>query len=158
MARAARIFVENACHHMVARGIQKDVIFKDKEDFESYLGLMHKYKVKFGCRIYSYCLMNNHVHLVAEFPLGIRSMISFMHGLNQTYAMLFNVKYDRVGHLWQNRYKNYIVLKEGYLLNLVSYIEFNPVRAGFVTKPEKYPWSSYRARVLGEKNIILDQI
>lgn len=158
MARSARIFIENACHHIVVRSIQKDVVFKDDEDFNAYLRLIHKYKVKFGCRIYSYCLMDNHVHLVLESPLGIKAMSSFMHGLNQSYAMRFNNKYGRVGHLWQNRYKNFIVVKDDYLINLISYIEFNPVRAGIVLKPEEYTWSSYKARALGENNIILDEI
>jgi putative transposase len=102
--------------------------------------------------------MNNHVHLLLESPLGARSMSSFMHRLNQTHAMYFNGKYNRVGHLWQNRYKNVVVTKDDYLVNLMSYIEFNPVRAGIVSKPEYYLWSSYKARVMGEKDVVLDRL
>jgi len=80
--------------------------------------------------------MSNHVHIVAEFPKGARSMSKFMHCLNQAYAMKFNIKYKKSGHLWQNRYKNFAVLKNDYLLNLLSYIEHNPVRAKIVLKPE----------------------
>ena len=158
MPRIARIFVENACNHITARGVQKDPVFKEGGDFMNYLSIIHKQKIKFGCVIYCYCLMPNHIHLVLESPFGLKAMSSFMHSLNQSYAMRFNGKYDRVGHLWQNRYKNFIVLKDDYLIRLISYVEQNPVRAGIVANPEDYPWSSYRARVLGEKNIILDNI
>jgi putative transposase len=72
--------------------------------------------------------------------------------------MIFNGKYERVGHLWQNRYKNYVVLKDIYLMNLISYVEMNPVRAGLVSLPESYVWSSYRSRVLGKQNMVLDRI
>jgi len=158
MPRIARIFVENACNHITSRGVQKDPVFRSESDFVNYLNIIHKQKIKFGCCIYSYCLMPNHIHLVLESPFGIKAMSSFMHSLNQSYAMRFNSKYNRVGHLWQNRYKNFIVLKDDYLIRLISYVELNPVRAGIAANPEDYPWSSYRARVFGDKNIILDNI
>jgi len=158
MPRASRVFVENACYHIITRGNQKQAVFCDEEDFSHYLKLIHKYKLKWGCLIYGYCLMNNHIHLVLESPFGLKAMSSFMHGLNQSYAMRFNSRYKRVGHLWQNRYKSYIVLKDNYLLNLISYVEFNPIRANLVKQPEDYAWSSYRWRVLGEENILLDKL
>ena len=158
MPRTARLYVENACHHIVTRGNKKDVVFRSAADFKIYLHLLHRYKIRFECRLYAYCLMGNHVHLILESPLGRKAMISFMHGLNQSYAMKFNTKYNQVGHVWQNRYKNFVVLKDDYLVNLFSYTEFNPVRSGIVQRPEDYRWSSYRSRVLGEKSIILDQI
>jgi putative transposase len=72
--------------------------------------------------------------------------------------MGFNVKYEKVGHLWQNRYKNFVVLKDDYLYNLITYIEYNPVRAGIVSAPGDYVWSSYGARMLGRKSMILDEL
>jgi len=158
MPRIARIFIENACYHMITRGSQKQVVFKCDNDFIYYLKLIHKYKIELSCLLYGYCLMPNHVHLVMEFPMGPGAMSSFMHKLNQTYAMRFNFKYNRVGHLWQNRYKSLVVLKDDYLINLIMYVEYNPVRAGIASRPEDYKWNSYRARVLGEKSIILDRI
>ncbi len=158
MPRMARLFVENACYHIIARGNGKSVVFRNDEDFGKYLILMHKYKLKFDCLIYSYCLMPNHIHLVLESPRGLKAMASLMHGLNQSYAMSFNEKYEKVGHLWQNRYKSFVVNKNDYLVNLIEYVEFNPVRAEIVYRPEKYAWSSYKARVLGEKSVILDDL
>lgn len=156
MPRTARIFMENTCNHIITRGNQKQTVFCEENDFNWYLTLLHKYKIKYGCLIYGYCLMGNHTHLLLESPLGLKAMSSFMHGLNQSYAMRFNSKYNKVGHVWQNRYKNFVVLKDQYLFNLISYIEYNPVRAKMAERPEDYSWSSYKARVLGEKNMILD--
>ncbi|MBN2453766.1 MAG: transposase [Candidatus Omnitrophica bacterium] len=156
MPRIARVFVENACNHVIARGNEKADIFRAKDDFRTYFLLLHKYKLKYGCLVYGYCLMPNHVHLIMESPSGLKGMSRFMHDVNQSYAMYFNIKYDRVGHLWQNRYKSLVVLRDRYLHNLVAYIENNPVRAGIVSVPEDYQWSSYRARVLGAHSIILD--
>lgn len=156
MPRCSRLFVENACCHITARGNQKQDIFLSENDFKRYAGLLRKYKFRYGCIIYGYCLMPNHIHFIMEFPRGARTMCKFMHSLNQSYAMIFNKKYKKVGHLWQNRYKNFIVLKNEYLVNVMSYVEFNPIRAGLVLKPEDYAWSSYRARILGEKNTIID--
>lgn len=158
MARMARLFIPNAPYHIMARGNQKQTIFYEKEEYEIYLALLRRYKLRCDCLVYGYCIMPNHVHLVAEFPTGKASMSRFMHGLNQSYAMSFHMRHQTVGHLWQNRFKSLVVLKDEYFLNLISYIEYNPLRAGAVSKPEDYPWSSYRARVLGERNINLDPI
>ena len=157
MPRTARIFIENACYHIIVRGSQKEAVFKDSADYEYYLRLLHKYKLKYGCLIYGYCLMNNHVHLILDSPARAENISLFMHGLNLSYAMKFNSKYDQCGHLWQNRYKIFAVLKNDYMLNLISYIEYNPVKAKIVLCPENYPYSSYKYRLLDEKNIILDQ-
>ena len=158
MPRIARLFINNACHHLVVRGSQGKPVFVDNNDYLYYLKQIHKYKVKYKCLIYAYCLMDNHVHIVAEFPWGVRSMSKFMHCLNQSYAMKFNKKYAKSGHLWQNRYKNFVVLKNNYLLNLLAYVEHNPVRAKIVSNSEEYHWSSYRYRVMGDNNILLDDI
>ena len=73
-----------------------------------------------------------------------------MHTINFSYAQYFNYRYDKVGYLWQNRFKSFLISKDRYLLNLITYIEYNPVRAKIVNNPEDYKWSSYRARVLGD--------
>lgn len=158
MPRTARIFIENACYHILARGNQKQKVFLEVRDFHIYLRLMHKYKLKYGCRIYAYCLMPNHIHMVMESPFGFKAMSAFMHGINHTYAMIFNSKYGRTGHLWQDRYKNMVVLKDEYLINLINYVEFNPVRSGLVSYPADFTWSSYKGRVMGENNLIIDDI
>ena len=157
MARNARLFLENVSHHIVGRGSRKDRIFYSDEDYERFLSLLWKYKNKFKAKLYAYCLMPNHIHLLLD--TATKQLLSkTMHGISLSYAMYFNSKYKKCGHLWQNRYKNNLVRNDQYLLNVVNYIEYNPVKAGICTKPEEYPWSSYRSRVLGEKSKILDDI
>lgn len=155
MTRSSRPLMHNASYHVITRGIHRDDIFLCDEDFKKYLFYLWKYKTKYTANIYAYCLMSNHVHLLVdpEAPLYLRKI---MHGLNLSYASYFNAKYKKCGHLWQNRYKSFIVQKDEYLLNAISYIEYNPVRAKICTRGEDYHWSSYRSRVFGENNKVLD--
>lgn len=156
MSRTARPLMHNASYHVISRGIRKEDVFLCKEDFEKYLDKLWKYKNKFSSKIYAYCLMPNHVHILLD-PDTPTNLKRIMHGLNLSYATYFNYKYEQCGHLWQNRYKSLIAQNDEYLINLVSYIEYNPVKANICMRAEDYPWSSYSSRVLGENNKIIDQ-
>jgi putative transposase len=79
-----------------------------------------------------------------------------MQGLTQSYTIWFNKKYRKAGHLWQGRFKNMLIHKDNYFLECIYYVESNPVRAKLSHSPNDYPWSSYRDRVLGNKNDLLD--
>ena len=155
MARTARILMNNASYHLITRGSRRENVFLDEDDFNRYLHTLWKYKKKFSSKIYAYCLMSNHVHLLVD-PLDHANLNKFMHALNLSYAMYFNYKYKKCGHLWQNRYKSFVVQNDEYLINVISYIEYNPIRANICQRAEDYLWSSYRYRVLGENNKILD--
>jgi len=155
MARSSRLLMRNSSYHIITRGIRRDNIFLCDGDFEKYLSCLWKYKNKFNINIYAYCLMSNHVHILTD-PADPVNLKKMMHGLNLSYATYFNYKYKKCGHLWQNRYKSSLVQKDDYLINVISYIEYNPIRANICTRAEDYPWSSYRSRVLGENNKILD--
>jgi putative transposase len=157
MVRSARPLIHNASYHIITRGIRKENVFLCDEDFEKYLGHLWKYKNKYGAAIYAYCLMPNHVHMLID-PEDPRDLRKIMHGLNLSYASFFNRKYSTCGHLWQNRYKSFIAQNDEYLLNAVSYIEYNPVRANICRRPETYAWSSYRSRVLGTNDRILSDL
>jgi len=154
MPRTARLILNNACYHIITRGNQKQDIFKEHEDFYVYLGLLSKYKKRFNSKIYGYCLMSNHVHLVIESEM----LNKFMHGVNLSYAQHFKYKYNTIGHFWQDRYKSFVIQKDEYLINCITYIEYNPVRAQIASRPEDYPFSSYQARILGKSDSLLDPI
>jgi len=154
MPRQARLILDNVCYHIITRGNQKQTIFRNESDCRTYLKLVSKYKEKHKFKIYGWCLMNNHVHMVMESD----SLSKTMHGINLSYAQYFRYKYKSVGHFWQDRYKSYVIQKDGYLINCISYIEYNPVRAKVTLRPEDYDWSSYRARILGEKDKLLDKL
>lgn len=157
MPRKARTLISNSAYHAVNRGNQQQEVFIDREDYERFFKTVLRYKKKFKMKIYAYCFMPNHFHLLVD-PPEKALLKKFMHGLNMSYAQYFNYKYRKCGHLWQDRFKSFVVSKDSYILNCVNYIEYNPVRAKIVEKPEDYEWSSYRSRVLGEPNELLDPI
>jgi putative transposase len=148
MPRTARITMENACYHVITRGNQKQLVFIEPQDYEKYLFLLAKYKKRYKFRLYCFCLMPNHVHLLIEVqnPLKLNKI---MRGLNLSYTLHYNSKYEKVGHLWQDRFKSKIIEKDAYLLECINYIEANPLRASLVSDITKYRWSSYVFRMAG---------
>ncbi|RXJ69315.1 hypothetical protein CRV08_04715 [Halarcobacter ebronensis] len=139
MARRPRIEIAGY-YHIINRGVEKRVVFYDKDDFEYFIDLLSIGCKKFNITLHNYCIMNNHYHLLIE--LIEENLSKFMRYLNATYAIYFNKKYKRVGHLWQGRFKSWYVANEAYLYILMRYIEQNPIKAKIVEKIEYYPYSS----------------
>jgi REP element-mobilizing transposase RayT len=140
MARPPRLQAPGTVHHLIARGNERREVFRDDVDREDYLERIASYRLRFGFRLYAYCLMPNHVHLAVE--QGSASLSAFMHALQSSYTQRFNRRHGRVGHLFQGRYKSFLVDSDRYFLALVRYIHENPVKAGIVRAPRSYPWSS----------------
>lgn len=156
MARRPRLFIIDVPCHVVQRGNNKIPIFLKDEDYSFFLDILREAKTKHPCFIYSYCLMPNHFHLLIE-PKKESSNISLLIKLlGAKYVHYVNRKYKRSGTLWEGRFKSSLIDRESYFLSCLRYIEMNPVRAGLVSTPELYRWSSYRVRALGEKSSILD--
>lgn len=129
-------------YHITTRGNERKDIFRNDKDRKHYLKTLIRYKEELKFYLYCYMLMPNHTHLLIETPLG--NIAKIMLCVNTNYTTYFNKKYNRVGHLFQGRYKSIIVDKENYLLELIRYIHLNPVRAGIVERPEDYKWSSHK--------------
>ena len=147
MARRPRVFASGLLYHVIVRGNpQPRKTFRSDDDYKAYLDRLEKYRAKFHVRIYAYCLMPNHVHLLLE--TGSTPLAKFMQGLQQSYTQYFNRSYRKVGHLFQGRYKAIICDKDKYLLALVRYIHLNPVRARLAKRPERYPHSGHRSYLL----------
>jgi REP element-mobilizing transposase RayT len=142
MARPPRLQASGTLHHVIARGNERREVFRDDRDREEYLERIAIYRGRFGFRLYAYCLMPNHVHLAVE--QGSAPLSSFLHALQGAYTQSFNRRYGRVGHLFQGRYKSFLVDSERYFLALIRYIHENPVKAAMVREPHAYPWSSDR--------------
>ena len=143
MARRPRVFAPGLLYHVIVRGNQRRKTFRCDEDYKDYLDRLEKYRAKFHVRIYAYCLMPNHVHLLVE--TGSTPLAKFMQGLQQSYTQHFNRSYRKVGHLFQGRYKAIICERDKYLLALVRYIHLNPVRAKLATRPERYAYSGHNS-------------
>jgi len=155
MPRSARVTFENGCYHIITRGNQKQKVFLESQDYRKYIKTLSKYKQRYKFKLYAFCLMPNHVHMIMEIAQAL-DLIKTMHGLNLSYTLYFNTKYDKVGHLWQDRYKSKILYKDTYLLECVSYIENNPVRANIVANIDDYLWSSYKLRK--DNNPLVDSV
>ena len=151
----------NAYHHVYNRGNNKQLIFKDDLDYAIFIKRLRLYKNKFNIDILAYCLMPNHFHLLtqqkSEQPLF--RMIQF---LTNGYAMYFNKRHQRVGHLFQGKFQAKNIAKEKYLVRLSQYIHLNPANLGLSPKNiYKYPWSSLpdylqiRNGTLPDKNLVL---
>jgi putative transposase len=141
MARKRRIEFPGAFYHVLARGNNRQKIFKDEEDYRVYIQRLKRYHERYKFILYAYVLMPNHIHLLIQ--TGIFPLSKVMQGLQQSYTYYFHRKYQTVGHLFQGRYKAILCERDAYLLELVRYIHLNPVRAGLVNNPDSYPWSSH---------------
>lgn len=144
MPTLKRKWYPGSSSHVTARGNHKDDIFKDREDFEYYLTLIEEAKEYFkynGYKIYCYCLMSNHVHMLIKTEEAPESLL--IGRINGIYAKYFNKKYNYIGHLFQDRFHNVIINNVSQMLEVSRYIHLNPVRANIVEKPEDYMWSSY---------------
>lgn len=157
MPRALRIIVDNECYHIINRANAGQMIFDSPPVYIEYQALLEKYARKFGIRIFHYVLMPNHIHLLLEPTQG--DLPRFMQGLTLSHTRRVNNRQKKYGHLWQGRYKSILVNKDSYFLQCGQYIELNPVRAGIVTDPSDYPWSSYHVYAHGVHNpiVTLDQ-
>jgi len=141
MPRAAREKSKSGIYHVILRGINRQSIFEDEEDHIRFLEKLDKYQKEDSYRLYAYCLMGNHVHLLLQENEGLD--IS-MRRIGASYVYWYNWKYERCGHLFQDRFKSEAVEDDSYFLTVLRYIHQNPLKAGMVNDPAEYHWSSYR--------------
>ena len=147
MSRIARVIATGLPHHVTQRGNRRMPTFFHDQDYQAYISLMDEWCRKCHVEIWAYCLMPNHVHLIAipETDEGLRQGIGEAH---RRYSRLINFREGWQGHLWQGRFFSF-PMDENYLLAVARYIEMNPVRARLVEEPESWKWSSARAHLAG---------
>ena len=155
MPRGPRAVYENAILNVTSRGNNKRIIFKKEKDFKHFKELLLKYKAEYGLKVYHYCLMRNHLHLLLKI-LNPASLARIMQGLQLAYFHYFRKRYGYVGRFWQGRFHSKLVEDDKYLLTAGLYIERNPVRAGLVKSPSEYKWSSYHVYANGIDDQLID--
>ena len=150
MPRTARIKSKSGYYHVLLRGIGKQNIFEDDEDRQRFVETMRRYKEELQFEIHAYCLMGNHVHLLIKDIEDKLDLI--LKKIEGSYAYYFNWKYERVGHLFQDRFKSEAIEDDKYYLTVLRYIHQNPTKAG-ISGMEQYKWSSY-SEYISQKEII----
>lgn len=143
MARPLRLEYPGALYHVTARGNARQAVIEGDDDYHLFLDVLAGVISRFKWLCHAYCLMDNHYHLLIETPEGRLS--EGMRHLDGVYTQRFNRRHQRVGHVFQGRFKAILVERESYLLELCRYVVLNPVRAKIVKRPQDYAWSSYRA-------------
>lgn len=141
MPRPLRADFAGATHHIIARGNRKQEIFLDASDYRKFLTLLGEIADELSWSVLSYCLMPNHYHLLLRTKDA--NLASGMRRLNSRFSQSANWRHENVGHLFQGRYKSFLVEEERYLMALLRYIALNPVKAGLTQKPEDWQWSNY---------------
>ena len=127
-------------YHILNRGVERRVVYKNEEDFHYFLNTLCKASLVYEVKVHSFALMSNHYHLLIETTQ--ENLSKYMKYINATYAIYFNKKYKRSGHLWQGRFKSWYVTDNSYLYALIAYIEYNPLKAKIVKNLGEYKYSS----------------
>lgn len=145
MPRRSREFSSTQIYHVMIRGNERKRLFLDDQDYWKLVKILRAVKDELEYKMYAFCIMNNHAHLLINDYNN--QLPQIMKGINTSYALYFNKKYDRVGHVFQGRYKSQAIEDDTYLLVAVRYIHNNPVKARLVNEPAQYKWSSYSAYI-----------
>lgn len=151
MPRQARKKSKTGIYHIMIRGINRQMIFEEEDDYVKFFNTLLKVKEKSGFKIYGYCLMGNHVHLLLQ--EGEESISLVIQRMCSSFVYWYNMKYNRYGHLFQERYKSEVVESESYLITVLRYIHQNPIKAGIIDLIEGYKWSSYHEYMHDQSSI-----
>lgn len=141
MPRLAREKSDSATYHIMLRGINRQQIFEETEDCEKFIEILQHYQAVSEYKVYAYCLMGNHVHLLMEF--GKEDIAQAMKRISTKYVYWYNTKYERNGHLFQDRFKSEPVDDDAYFLTVLRYIHQNPIKAGLCKRVDEYRFSSF---------------
>lgn len=153
MPRKNRIHYRSAFHHVMLRGNNRKNIFHKKEDYQLFLDAIRSAADAYNFKIHLYCLMTNHIHLVVE--VGDIQISRIMQSLSSRYAKLHNKKYNKIGHLFQGRFKSKLISDDYYLMELCYYIHMNPIKAKLCQSLDEYHWSSHYSYKSQENTIWL---
>lgn len=151
-----RELVDQGYYHIIGRGNNKLSLFMVPNGLSYFKNILIQSKKVYSWKIFHYCLMSNHFHLLCQVRHG-EDLPKIMKTCLLQYSHWYRAQKEYVGYLWQGRYKSFLIQKESYLLECGRYIERNPVRAMIASRPEEYRWSSFRYYALGETDELVDE-
>ena len=152
MPRVSREESYTGYYHVMTRGINKEKIFKSKSDKQKLIDIIKEKLNEVDCKVFAYCVMDNHLHLLVN--SSIENLSLFMKKINISYAMYYNSKNDRIGGVFQDRFKSENILNDRYFYGVVRYIHNNPAKVNIVKRPEEYNWSSMNEYIKDEADIV----
>lgn len=155
MPRIARGLADHAVYHVINRGNAKQVVFTHANDYDSFLKLLCQAKQRHPLDLFAYCVMPNHFHLIVRPAHGL-DLSRFMQWLLTSHVRRHHRRYETSGHVWQGRFKSFLIQEDSHLLVAMRYVERNPVRAGLVSSASDWRWSSHRESVGQEKRQLID--
>lgn len=141
--------VAGACYHLINRGNNKALVFREPADFRAFIALIDRAQERLLLKLLAYCLMPNHFHLVVS-PDGPKDISRWMHWLTTTHSHRHHLRYGTSGSIWQGRFRAFQIKNDCHLLTVVRYVERNALRAGLVAKAEHWPWGSLAVRNAGD--------
>nr|WP_320051163.1 transposase [uncultured Desulfuromonas sp.] len=147
MPRSARLVIPNYPHHVIQRGHNRQTVFASDDDYSYYLDNLAQWKETLKCKVYAFCLMTNHVHLVIDPGENPENLGKLMKRVAGRQTRFVNRLEGRSGSLWEGRFKSSPIDSDSYLLSCCRYVEMNPVAAGICAHPAEYPWSSCRSKL-----------
>lgn len=146
MPRIARGLADNHFYHVLNRGNGRQQIFHNDGDYKAFVDLLIAASERFSVRVYAYCIMPNHFHLLVQPGFGT-DLSKCMQWLMTSHVRRYHKYFGTTGHVWQGRYKSFPIQEDNHLLTVTRYIEGNPVRAGFVEAAKGWAWSSHSSRI-----------
>ncbi|MBT8105030.1 MAG: transposase [Woeseiaceae bacterium] len=155
MPRPQRLFVPDIPQHVITRGVDRQPVFYGPADYRLYRELLYEASQEHDCRIHAYVLMTNHVHLLVT-PGHARSLALTIQAHGRKYVRRLNLRHGRTGTLWEGRYRACLVQNDLYFLTCQRYVELNPVRAGMVSTPGEYPYSSFAHNAYGSADKLVE--
>jgi len=156
MGRPLRPVADGLIYHAINRGNNRERVFYGAGDFRAFLKALAQTQLRYPFRLFGYCLMSNHFHLVLQ-PEDGQSISRILQSLTVTHTWHYHRHHKSVGHVWQGRFKSPILQSDEHLLTVLRYVEANPLRAGMVGDLADYPWSSYAAHGLGQADLLLSE-
>ena len=157
MPRIVRGLSENSIYHVLNRGNGKQKVFHKIQDYKAFIDLMKEAKDRYSVRIFAYCLMPNHFHIILM-SLKAEELSKWMQWLMTSHVRRYHKHYGTSGHIWQGRFKSFIIQEDNHLLTVIRYVEGNPVRAGLVNSAKDWLWSSHRETVGEESHFLTNEI
>ncbi len=155
MPRTSRSLYDGLIYHVLNRGNSKKVVFHNTCDYRGFLKLIEDSKKNYTIDIFAYCLMPNHFHLVVR-PRIAEHLSKWMHWLMNSHVQRYRIFYRSSGHIWGDRFKNFVIQQDEHFLTVLRYVERNPVRANLVPSAKDWQWSSFTGRMRKAPNSIID--